>query len=178
VRGGYRVPAGVLGLCHPQAAEQERALRLMQRPGIVPETVDKAVGPELVAHRRDSGLAAGIVQPDPAADDRQQQGGIHPLVVRRPLPAAGRVRAVGQAGRDRVGQRAPAGRLLLPVPAARHRSGAHVPGRPGDRAQPGHAGEPGVRPAPAVKFPVRGFPPGKPGRGTARSCWIGSPSTV
>ena len=156
VRRRHRLAARVRRERHPAPAQQERSLRQVQRPVVMPEPVHVPVDAELGPHRLDGRGGTRVGQRQRAPDERQQQGGVKPRIARRPLQPPGRVHAVAEARGDRVGQCRPAGRGPVPVRAA-----LPAPCRRRDRSQPGHAGEPGVRPALVVQFPdacVR-FPP-------------------
>ena len=82
-RGG--VPAGLGDLRHPEPAQQERALALVQRPGVVAEPVHVPVLGELVGHRPDGRAVPRVVRGQGAADHRQQQGSVDARVIGRDL---------------------------------------------------------------------------------------------
>ena len=88
------VPAGVRGQRHPEPAQQEGALGLVQRPRVLAEPVDEAVVGQLAHDRLHGGPHARVIGRDSAADDGQQQGGVDPLVAGGALPAAGGMHAV------------------------------------------------------------------------------------
>ena len=122
VRRRHRLAARVRRQRHPAPAQQERSLRQVQRPVVMPEPVHVPVDAELGPHRLDGREGTRVGQRQRAPDQRQQQGGVQPRVARRPLQPPGRVHAVAEARGDRVGQRRPARRRPVPVPAWRARS--------------------------------------------------------
>jgi MFS family permease len=68
VRRGHRMAARVLDKRHPEPAQQERPLRLVQRPRVVPEPVHVPVGGQLPLHRVDRRDVPRIVERQSAAD--------------------------------------------------------------------------------------------------------------
>ncbi len=106
-----------------EAAQQEGALGVAQRPLVVPEPVGVAVLGELGQCRRAASRSVrGSSARQRAADRRQQQRRVQRRVVRRALPAAGRVHRVGRGvGHDGVRQRSQSRRLRLRA-AARPRA--------------------------------------------------------
>src|SRR6478735_2109217 len=67
---------------HPEAAQGERALGLMQWPvSVLAEPVDVAVVGELLEHRSDRGDVSRVVCRDRAPDPGQEQGCVHCVVV-------------------------------------------------------------------------------------------------
>src|SRR5580693_4881988 len=148
-RGG--VPAGLGDLRHPEPAQQERTLALVQWPRVVAEPVDVPVLGQFVLDRPDGRAVSRVVRGQGAADHRHQQGGVDAAIVGRALPAAGRMDRVAEAAQQQVGQRAPPGRLPVPGtarPPARRAARGH-----GQGAQAGYAREPGMRPVPVLEFP-------------------------
>ena len=125
------LPARLRDLRHPEPAEQERALGLVQRPGVVPEPVHVPVFGQFLADRADRRAGARVVGWQGAADHRQQQRGIDPRVGGRALPAARRVDAVA---RGSPGSCRPARSTRRPA-GARARPAALRPRRPASAAR-------------------------------------------
>jgi hypothetical protein len=145
--GARLVPEGVGGQGHPQPAQHEGPLSLVQRPRVLAEPVHEAVVAQLVHDGVDGRPHPRVIRPGRAADDRQEQGGVDPLIAGGALPPPGGMHAVLEAGHDLVGQATPvpglAPGVLARGPAG---DGGHGP-------QSGHAGQAGVSPALVVQLP-------------------------
>jgi hypothetical protein len=107
------------GLDHPEPAQQERALALMQRPGVMAEPVHVPAAGDPVLYRADGRAAARVVGRQGSADHRQQQRGIDARALGLALPAARRMDRLAEARQQRAGQGAPLGRPTVPGPPGR-----------------------------------------------------------
>src|SRR5487761_1519553 len=164
--GRVQLPALLLqGEGHHEAAQQEGALGVAERPLVVPEPVGVTVLGELVGIGAQRFHRARVVGRQRPADRRQQQRRIDRGVVRGALPAPGGVhRLRAGPGEDHVGEAGPVRGLRLGAAG------------PGGGAQPGHGGEPAVRPGLVAELPDPGVVLLPPFRDRAGAALRGPPA--